>query len=174
MNYLKRIITVCAVVSLSYSYAQAPKKYRFKYESEIENIDQYNQQDIEAYNTVEKIKLSGTLLTPKTTYDKVVIIVPGTGEDTRDNHFKLAQILLENGIGVFRYDERGLSLSEGDYYAQKYANNEMTDDLMAIFNQVKSEEALQGKQLGLIGHSLGGIATIDAVNKGVKADFLIQ
>lgn len=65
----------------------------------------------------------------------MVIIVPGAGEDTRDNHFKLAQILLEKGIGVFRYDERGMSLSEGDYYAPKYANNEMTDDLMAILTK---------------------------------------
>lgn len=174
MNYLKRIVTLCAVVSVSYSYAQEQKRYRFTYEAPIENIEQYNQRNIEAYNAVEKLKLRGTLLTPKTAYDKVVIIVPGTGEDSRDNHFKLAQILLDNGIGVFRYDERGISLSEGDFYAQNYANTEMANDLTAIFNEVKNTVELQGKQLGLIGHSLGGMATVEAVYKGVKADFLIQ
>lgn len=143
------------------------------YEKEISNRENYEFYDYTVLQKQDNIKLSGTLITPKTNYDKIVFIVPGSGKDTRNSHFILTELLLKNNIAVFRYDERGVGKSEGDFDVF-YTINDMTNDFQSIFNEVTSTEKFVNKKIGLIGHSYGGLITIDAIEKGLKCDFLIQ
>lgn len=145
------------------------------YESTISNLERFNKIDIKAYNEAEKIYLYGTLLMPKAEFNKVVMIVPGSGEDSRDNHFKLAEELLLNNIAVFRYDDRGVSESEGNFYEVRLTVNEFGEDMAIFFQKLKQLPAIKDKQIGLIGHSMGGMLTIDFLHrKRVNPNFLVQ
>lgn len=143
------------------------------YEKEISNKENYEFYDFTVLQKKDNIKLTGTLITPKTNYDKIVFIVPGSGEDTRNSHFILTEFLLKNNIAVFRYDERGVGKSEG-VFDVFYTINDMTNDFQSIFNELVLTEKFVNKKIGLIGHSYGGLTTIGAILKGLKCDFLIQ
>jgi len=143
------------------------------YEKEISNKDNYEFYDYTVLQKKDNIKLTGTLITPKTNYDKIVFIVPGSGKDTRNSHFILTEFLLKNNIAVFRYDERGVGQSEG-VFDVFYTINDMTNDFQYLFNELVLTEKFVNKKIGVIGHSYGGLITIDAIEKGLKCDFLIQ
>ena len=141
----------------------------YTYEKEILNKSNYIFSELEFKKTDENISFFGTLIEPKNNYDKVVIIVNGTGPHSRYSHNFLSESILKNNIAVFRFDKRGIGKSQGKY------NNQPTtyiNDLLFILN--KFETKIKNKKTVLIGHSLGGIATIGAIQKGANIDFLIQ
>lgn len=147
----------------------------FSHEKEIKEKENYTNLDIDFYNYTDNIALSGTLLTPKTNYKKIVIIVPGSGKDTRYSHHKLATTLLENNIAVYRFDERGVGKSQGKFTSSIEL---LTDDLSYCIKYIKSLPEFKNKEVGVLGHSLGGmasaIATNNSINSTTKVDFLIQ
>ena len=143
----------------------------FDYEQEISNKGNYNFQEVNFQNIDEKIKLSGTLVTPKSDFDKIIIIVPGSGRDTRYSHFVLAEEFLNNGIAVYRFDERGIGKSEGQFNTSATS---LTDDLTFAILELKRLDFTKSYKIGVLGHSLGGIASIGAYEKNPNIDFLIQ
>lgn len=146
----------------------------YEYEREISNPENYIYKEIEVNNTKEDIKLYGTLITPKNEFDKIIIIVPGSGKDTRYSHYKLAEKFLKNNIAVFRYDERGSGKSEGKNSWFNYGIEELKSDLVLFIKALKNHDKLSEKEFGLLGHSFGGMATIGLVQNGIKVDFLLQ
>ncbi|MCF8714124.1 alpha/beta hydrolase [Joostella atrarenae] len=146
----------------------------FKYEKEITNKEKYNFHEITFENLKEDIQLSGTLITPKIDFKKVVIIVPGSGLDTRHSHYKLTQALLDKNIAVYRYDERGVGKSEGDNSPVNYGISKITNDLLFSIRALRNDKSVMNKSLGLIGHSQGGMATIGALQQNENVDFLVQ
>jgi alpha/beta superfamily hydrolase len=147
----------------------------FSHEGEIADKDKYVFSEIDFYNYSDDLKLSGTLIAPMSTYKKVVIILPGSGKDTRNSHYKLTEAFLKSGIAVYRFDERGVGKSQGRFTT---ALSGLTYDLAYAIQHLRSQETLQDKQIGVLGHSLGGMASIvthqifsDQKN---KIDFLIQ
>ncbi|MBB4120003.1 hypothetical protein GGR32_002315 [Mesonia hippocampi] len=143
----------------------------FEYEREISKKENYNFQEIDFQNTDENIKLSGTLITPKSDFDKIVVIVPGSGRDTRYAHFVLAEEFLKNGIAVYRFDERGIGKSEGKFNTSATS---LTDDLTFAIWELRKLDFTKSHKIGVLGHSLGGIASIGAYKKNPNIDFLIQ
>lgn len=143
----------------------------FNYEREINNKENYDYQEIEFQNTDDKIKLSGTLITPKSDFEKIVIILAGSGRDSRYAHFILAEEFLKNGIAVYRFDERGVGKSEGDFSSSFI---KQSNDLIFAIENLNSLNKLSKKKIGVIGHSLSGVASIDAFKKSANIDFLIQ
>lgn len=139
----------------------------FKYEKEIDSL-KYNNEEIEFLNSKDKIKLSGTLIYPKKEFEKIVIIVPGSGKDTRNSHYILAENLLENGIAVFRFDERGIGKSEGKY---SELSTTLSTDLEFAFNSLKKK--YNNKKIGLLGHSMGGIAILEVIQNKGNPDFIV-
>ena len=141
----------------------------YEYEKEITDKNNYTFSELEFKKNDEDISFFGTLIEPKTNYDKIVVIVNGTGPHTRYAHNYLTDSLLKNNIAVFRFDKRGIGKSQGKY------NNQPTtyiNDLFFILSEF--EKKFKNKKIGLIGHSLGGIATIGAIQKGANVDFLVQ
>jgi len=141
-------------------------------ESYLQNIENYNSENFEILNEIDNLTLSGTLISPKGEFDELVIIVPGTGADTRNSHYKLAESLLKDNIAVFRYDDRGVNKSEGDYVKVWYTASDMENELFFVTKYLRTK--FKNKKIGLIGHSMGGMATIGAYSKGAPVDFLIQ
>lgn len=146
----------------------------FKYEKKIELSEEYNRQEIKFKNSEDGVELSGTLIYPKQEFNKVVIIVPGSGKDTRHSHFKVAKEYLLNQIAVYRFDDRGIGKSGGKYKGTKETASSLEQDVIAVFKQLKNLKILSNKKIGILGHSLGGIASIGAFGKGCNFDFLIQ
>lgn len=79
---------------------------------------------------------------------------------------RVARGLAERGIGVLRFDFTGLGESDGDFATSGFSSN--VNDLISSVNWM----AASGRPVSLmIGHSLGGAATVVAASKleGVKA-----
>jgi len=122
-----------------------------QYEKTIKLPEKYDFKDLSF--TYQNLILEGTLVSPKMTYDKVIIIAPGSGKDTRNNHYILTEKLLEKGIAVFRYDDRGVGESGGKYKKNRNIN---IQDLEAAYNHLKNIKSLSDKRIGILGHSMGG------------------
>ena len=143
----------------------------FEYEEEITSSENLQFEEISFVNKEDNIKLSGTLISPKKGFDKIVMIVPGSGKDTRNSHFILSQEFLSNNIAVYRFDERGIGKSEGKY---NYTASSLMRDVVYAFHTLRSTNKFSNKKIGILGHSLGGIASIGAFSKECEFDFLIQ
>lgn len=139
-------------------------------EKEIENIQNYNIEEI-SKTIDDKITIFGTLLTPQSDFEKILIIISGTGTISQKAHNYLTEFLLENNIGVFRFDKRGVGKSTGEYNDQAKV---YTNDFLAIFSELKKSQTLENKEIGFLGHSLGGIVSLQTIEKQIKPDFLIQ
>lgn len=168
---MRVFLLVICIFACSFSDAQTI----FSHEKKIEHQDMFNFKEIEFINSEDNLVLSGTLITPKSDFEKVVVILPGSGKDTRYSHYKLAQNLLENKIAVYRFDERGVGKSQGKFTT---SINGLTFDLAYCIRQLKSQKFLKNKQIGVIGHSLGGMASIVAQSMikdtQENLDFLVQ
>ena len=146
----------------------------FDYEQKIELSEDYKRQEIEFTNPEDGVELSGTLIYPKKEFNKVVLIVPGSGKDTRHSHFDVAKEFLSNQIAVYRFDDRGIGKSGGKYRRKNETASSLAKDVLSAFKQLKNLEILSYKKIGILGHSLGGIAAISAFGQGCDFDFLIQ
>jgi alpha/beta superfamily hydrolase len=167
-----RKIYLLLIFALISNFVKAQEIYT--YEKPIRNVQNYRITKLETENKTDNVTLKGTLIEPITSYSKVVIIVPGSGKDTRNTHYKLTEKLLENNIAVYRYDERGCGLSSGDFNTYFYNVNDMTNDLKSVYKDLKNNKLLTDKKIGLLGHSLGGMATIGLLECELVPDFFVQ
>lgn len=126
------------------------------------------------YDNLEAgVTLSGTLTLP---FSKdpapVVILIPGSGPVDRDEalcpyrqlrysnighkpFLVLADYLTRQGIAVLRLDKRGCGKSTGNY--DKATTQDFARDVFAGVAYLKSRKEVNPNQIGLIGHSEGGI-----------------
>ena len=135
----------------------------------------YNTQDIYFTNKKENITLAGTLTLPeKEGKFPVVVLISGSGPQNRDEELMghkpflvLADYLTRNGIGVLRFDDRGTNLSKGDFSTA--TSFDFANDVEAAVEYLKSNQHIDIKNIGLIGHSEGGIIApiVAARNKSV-------
>lgn len=140
----------------------------FTYERQADSLMMHNHEEIIVTNTIDRITLSGTIIKPKNGFTKIAIIVPGSGRDTRHSHYIIAEKLVNAGIAVFRFDERGLGKSGG--ICSELAGT-LSRDLSFGYHALEAK--FSDKKIGIIGHSLGGVAALEAVQKGLKPEFLV-
>lgn len=140
----------------------------------------YNAVDIVFSNDKDKIQLAGTVTYPskKGKYPAVVLIT-GSGAQNRDEEllghkpFKvLADYLTRNGIIVLRFDDRGSFESGGDY--KTATSYDFANDVKAAVNYLKSRNDIDLKNIGLIGHSEGGIIAPIVAAKDKKIKFIVM
>lgn len=123
----------------------------------------YYSEELTFRNIKDSITLAGTLTLPNR-YGKfpVVILISGSGPQNRDEELMghkpflvLSDYLTRNGIGVFRYDDRGCFQSKGNF--EKATTKDFANDVMAAVNFLKKQKDIDSNCIGLIGHSEGGI-----------------
>lgn len=140
----------------------------------------YKSEEVTFENKKDKITLAGTLTMPDSdgTFPAVILIA-GSGPQDRDENILghkpflvIADYLTKNGFAVLRYDKRGVGSSKGDF---KLATiNDFTADAEAAINFLKSNSRIDNKQIGVIGHSEGGIvASILAANSKKHISFVV-
>lgn len=123
----------------------------------------YYEEEIIFRNETAGIDLAGTLTLPKKDgVYPVVILITGSGPQNRDEELLghkpflvLADYLTRNGIGVLRYDDRGTAASGGDFTTA--TTMDFSTDVQAAVDYLGNRKEINHKQIGLIGHSEGGI-----------------
>jgi len=112
-------------------------------------------------NQNDGVRLSGTLTRPKTGEPvPAVLLIAGSGRNDRNGtgmgHFHLlADYLARHGIAALRYDKRGVMRSTGDF--SKAALSDFIQDACAGFSYLRNRKDILATQVGLIGHSEGGV-----------------
>lgn len=127
--------------------------------------------------------LAGTLTLPEGDGPfPALVLISGSGQQNRDEELsivpgykpfrEIADHLTRQGIAVLRYDDRGVGESGGD--PSEATSADFADDAEAAFAYLQGRPELDGKQIGILGHSEGGIieAMIGARNPNVA--FLIS
>lgn len=138
----------------------------------------YSSKDWVVSNSDSSVVISGTFTKPKLDNSNfpILILISGSGPSDRDEtiyghkpFFVIADYLSSNGIGVFRYDDRGVGKSTGNF--AKATTKDFADDTEMILNELKKK--FPKHPIGLAGHSEGGmIAQIASVSDS-KPDFVI-
>ncbi len=144
-----------------------------------------NAQDIQIYDSKEviiksrDIQIGGTLLLPtRFSSNALVIFSSGSGQQDRDetlDGFKIfkviAEYLAENGIASFRYDDRGIGKSTGDFVNTTI--HDFSNDLVEIMNYFETSTIKEFDNFILFGHSLGGIISGDVAAQDSRVKQLV-
>ena len=141
----------------------------------------YQQEEVRIDNPdAEGVTLAGTLTLPEGDAPKaIVVLVSGSGPQNRNeevgpfNHrpfLVLSDYLTRQGIGVLRYDDRGVAESTGDHATATSAD--FASDANAAIDYLAGREDLAGVQLGIAGHSEGGMIAPMVASQNEQVDFI--
>lgn len=123
----------------------------------------YRSEDIIFENKSADIRLAGTLTTPATGENfPAVILISGSGPQNRNGELMghkpflvLSDYLARNGIAVLRFDDRGTAASQGDHSTA--TSVDFATDVAAAVEYIQTRAEIDQSNIGLIGHSEGGI-----------------
>ncbi len=126
------------------------------------------------------IKLAGTLTIPKDVKNPpAVILISGSGAQNRNEKgfdhepfLILSDYLSRNGIAVLRYDDRGVAESEGDFSTA--TSYDFSTDAEAAFNYLSKRNDINIKNIGLLGHSEGGMIAPMTASRNENVAFVIS
>jgi len=139
----------------------------------------YLEENIVFKNTKDNISLSGTLSLPtdKTGFP-TVILISGSGPQNRNSEifghqpfWVIADYLTRQGIGVLRFDDRGIAESEGDFSTA--TSFDFAEDVKAAVTYLKSRKDISPNNIGLIGHSEGGLIAPIVANEPNNVNFIV-
>jgi len=139
----------------------------------------YFSEDVQFTNKRDSVVLSGTLTLPnKDGIFPVVILKGGSYPGKRDqdvNFHKpflvLADYLTRHGIAVLRYDDRGIGKSTGDFW--KSTALDFAGDLQTGYEFLSSRKDIKANEVGLIGHSEGGMVISMAASQNKEFKFAV-
>jgi len=139
----------------------------------------YEEVDVSFDNTESGITLAGTLTIPLTKEKHTaVVLVSGSGPNDRDSTFLehkpfaiIADYLAKKGIIALRFDKRGVGDSTGDYNTA--TTEDFAGDVSAAIECLRSLKEVNTNNIGLIGHSEGGLYTLIAASKAEDLAFIV-
>lgn len=126
-----------------------------------------------------EVTLAGTLTWPQGPGPfTAVVLVTGSGPQNRNeellNHrpfLVLADALARANIAVLRYDDRGVGESTGDF--DTATTFDFVADTRAAVSYLRSQTELEVGQIGLAGHSEGGLIAPLAAEDNPDVGFLV-
>ncbi len=129
------------------------------------------------------VTLAGTLtLPPSKGLHPVIVLVTGSGPQDRDETlgsgiaikpFKLlADALTRAGVAVLRYDDRGVGASTGEFATATTAD--FASDAAAAIRYLTTSDDIDSDQIGLLGHSEGGLVAAMLGASDPDLDFIIS
>jgi hypothetical protein len=140
----------------------------------------YKAEEVSYENTIQKIKLSGTLTLPDSRGQfPAVILITGSGPENRDEailghkpFLVIADYLTRRGIAVLRVDDRGIGGSTGSTMNSTTAD--FSTDVLAGINFLKKRSDINSHKIGLIGHSEGGIIAPLVASQSKDVAFIVM
>lgn len=123
----------------------------------------YREEEVTYENARAGVKLAGALTLPSSKGPfPAAILITGSGAQDRDEtvfghrpFLVLSDYLTRRGIAVLRVDDRGVGRSTGDM--SKATTVDFASDVLAGIKYLKGRQEIDGKKIGLIGHSEGGL-----------------
>jgi len=139
----------------------------------------YYEEEVVFENTEANIVLAGTFTRPEGNGKfPVVILISGSGRHDRDASIPthkpflvLSDYLTRKGIAVLRFDDRGFGESTGDFSTATTAD--FAQDVLSAVEYLKSRKDIEMNNIGLIGHSEGGIIAPLAANQTSDISFIV-
>jgi len=139
----------------------------------------YIEEEIVYENNDAEIKLAGSLTLPSgNAPSPVVLLISGSGPQDRNetiyNHrpfLVLADYLTRRGIAVLRVDDRGVGESTGDF--SQATSEDFASDVLSGIEYLKTRKEINPKQIGLIGHSEGGLIAPMVAVKSADVAFIV-
>ncbi|MDV6169923.1 alpha/beta fold hydrolase [Flavobacterium sp. DG1-102-2] len=139
----------------------------------------YYTEEVSFKNTKAGITLGGTLTLPKKEGNyPIVILITGSGAQDRNEEIfshkpflVIADHLTRNGIGVLRYDDRGVGKSGGN--PADATSEDFASDTQSAFDYIKTRKEANKKKIGLIGHSEGGMIAQMLAEKNADIAYIV-
>lgn len=139
----------------------------------------YYSEDVTFQNTKANISLSGTLTLPKKNgFFPSVILITGSGPQNRNEELLghkpflvISDYLTKKGIAVFRYDDRGIGDSKGDFKTATTAD--FATDVESAIAYLQTRKEINKNKIGLVGHSEGGLIASIVASKSKDISFII-
>lgn len=140
----------------------------------------YRAGEVVFFNEADSARLSGTLTCPdKKGKFPAVVLISGSGTQNRDEEILghkpflvIADHLTRNGIAVLRFDDRGAggsSRGRGSITTRSNAR-----DVKAAVDFLKTRKEIDGKKIGLIGHSEGGTIVFIVAAEDKEIRFVVS
>ncbi|MDP2363145.1 MAG: alpha/beta fold hydrolase, partial [Ignavibacteria bacterium] len=146
------------------------KVEEIKRPQEPKELFPYKSEEVLFENEIDNVTLAGTLTLPQDGNDfPAVIMITGSGAQNRNEELLghkpflvISDYLTRNGIAVLRFDDRGIAQSTGNHSTA--TSEDFAKDVLAALEYLKTRIEINHSQIGLIGHSEGGmIAPMAAV-----------
>ena len=141
----------------------------------------YKEEEILYRNRKAGVILAGTLTLPDSDGPfPAIILLSDYGVDDRDElqrglghrpFLVLADYLTRQGIAVLRTDDRGVGWSTGNQFESTFAD--LADDAVAGIEHLKSRKEINARQIGLIGHGVGGSVALIAATQSEDVAFVV-
>ncbi|WP_026715115.1 alpha/beta hydrolase family protein [Flavobacterium daejeonense] len=155
------------------------EKTALKRPQEPAKLFPYYEEEVTFLNPKANISLAGTLTLPKKEgVYPAVILISGSGPQNRDEELMghkpflvISDFLSRNGIAVLRYDDRGFGNSKGDFKSATTAD--FATDVESALAYLKTRKEINTNQIGLIGHSEGGVIAPIVASKSKDVNFII-
>jgi pimeloyl-ACP methyl ester carboxylesterase len=138
----------------------------------------YRQEEVSVTNGA--ITLAGTLTIPQGTGPfPAVVLLTGSGPQDRDEDvfgFKVFRVIADHltrqGIAVYRYDDRGVGQSTGKLDLATTAD--FAGDALTAIAMLKARQDIDGRHIGLFGHSEGATAAAIAAGRSPDVTFAVM
>jgi uncharacterized protein len=139
----------------------------------------YKEEEVRFKNEKAGIELAGTLTIPEGMGPfPAVVLISGSGPQNRNEEIMghkpflvIADYLSRKGIAVLRYDDRGVGKSLGQF--GKATTYDFADDAEAAFVFLENQPLIDKHNVGLVGHSEGGIITPIIASRNKDVDFIV-
>lgn len=137
-------------------------------------------EDVTFFNESANIRLAGTLTLPKKKGKfPIAILISGSGPQNRDEEvfghkpfLVIADYLTARGIGVLRFDDRGIGNSEGNFGLA--TTGDFATDVESAIVYLRSRSDVNSSKIGLIGHSEGAVIAPMVAAKDKRIKFLVM
>jgi pimeloyl-ACP methyl ester carboxylesterase len=139
----------------------------------------YDEIEVAYENKKGGVKLAGTLTVPRSGGPfPAVLLITGSGPQDRDEtifghkpFLVLADYLSRRGIAVLRVDDRGVGGSTGK--TSESTSADFAGDVHAGVEFLKGRKEINASQIGLIGHSEGGIIAPLVASRSKDVAFIV-
>ncbi|WJG08694.1 alpha/beta fold hydrolase [Aliiglaciecola sp. LCG003] len=140
----------------------------------------YVSEEVTFDNTSANITLAGTLTKPQGNEQfAAVILISGSGPQDRDETLfghkpfaVIADYLTKSGLAVLRFDDRGTAQSQGDF--ANATSEDFASDVQAAFDFLTTRADIDPRNIGLIGHSEGGMIAPMVASQNKQIAFVVM
>jgi pimeloyl-ACP methyl ester carboxylesterase len=139
----------------------------------------YDEEEVSYENKRDGVKLAGTLTLPRgKSSSQAVILITGSGPQNRNEELLghkpflvMADYLTRQGVAVLRVDDRGVGGSTGN--VSNSTSENFAADVLAGIEFLKGRKGINPKQIGLIGHSEGGLVAPLVASQSNDVAFIV-